>query len=46
MASVRTVNTAEVTYNSTYPTVGFSPNLLSLGGPIGAACVPGTSKLA
>jgi type IV pilus assembly protein PilA len=40
VASVRTVNTAEVTYNSTYPTTGFSPNLLSLGGPIGAACVP------
>jgi type IV pilus assembly protein PilA len=42
VASVRTVNTAEVTYNSTYPTVGFSPNLLDLGGPLGAACVPAT----
>jgi type IV pilus assembly protein PilA len=41
VASIRTVNTAEVTYNSTYPTVGFSPNLLILGGAIGAACVPG-----
>jgi type IV pilus assembly protein PilA len=40
VASIRTVNTAEVTYNSTYPTVGFAPTLLSLGGPIGAACVP------
>ena len=40
VASLRTVNTAEVTYNSTYPTVGFSANLVSLGGAIGAACVP------
>jgi len=40
VASIRTVNTAEVTYNSTYPTVGFSANLVSLGGVIGAACVP------
>jgi len=40
VASVRSVNTAEITYNSTYPTVGFSPDLVSLGGPIGAACVP------
>ena len=40
VASLRTVNTAEVTYNSTYPTVGFSGTLLALGGAIGAACVP------
>ena len=40
VASIRTINTAEVTYNSTYPTVGFAPNLLALGGAIGAACVP------
>jgi len=40
VASIRTINSAEVTYNSTYPTVGFSPDLLSLGGAIGAACVP------
>jgi prepilin-type N-terminal cleavage/methylation domain-containing protein len=44
VASVRTVNTAEITYQSTYPTVGFSANLVSLGGPIGAACVPGTAN--
>jgi type IV pilus assembly protein PilA len=43
VASVRTVNTAEVTYNSTYPTVGFSPNLVSLGGALGAACVPSST---
>jgi len=40
VASIRTINSAEVTYNSTYPTVGFSPDLVSLGGVMGAACVP------
>jgi prepilin-type N-terminal cleavage/methylation domain-containing protein len=44
VGSTRTINTAEVTYNSTYPTVGFSANLLSLGGPAGAACTPTTSS--
>jgi prepilin-type N-terminal cleavage/methylation domain-containing protein len=39
-ASIRTINTGEITYNTTYPTVGFSPNLVSLGGGLGAACVP------
>jgi type IV pilus assembly protein PilA len=43
VASVRTVNTAEVTYNSTYPTIGFAAALSNLGGPLGAACVPGTA---
>ena len=40
VATVRTINTAEVTYNSTYPTVGFAPALINLGGALGAACVP------
>jgi prepilin-type N-terminal cleavage/methylation domain-containing protein len=40
VASIRTINTAEVTYNSTYPTIGFSPDLVSLGGALGVACVP------
>jgi type IV pilus assembly protein PilA len=40
VASVRTINTAEVTYRSTYPTVGFAAALTNLGGAIGAACVP------
>ena len=39
-AGVRTVNTAQITYNSTYPTVGFSGTLAALGGPIAAACTP------
>ena len=38
VASVRTVNTAEVTYNSTYPTVGFAQALVNLGGA--APCTP------
>jgi prepilin-type N-terminal cleavage/methylation domain-containing protein len=40
VSSIRTINTAEVTFQSTYPTTGFAPNLLALGGPLGAACVP------
>ena len=39
VSTIRTVNTAEVTYNSTYPTVGFAPALVNLGGALGAACV-------
>jgi type IV pilus assembly protein PilA len=46
VASVRTVNTAEVTYNSTYPTVGFAAALSNLGpGGINVACpTPATSS--
>jgi type IV pilus assembly protein PilA len=42
VASVRTINTAEVTYNSTYPTVGFT-TLAQLGGALNAACTPSTT---
>jgi len=44
VASIRTINTAEVTYNSTYPTVGFAADLVSLGGALGAACVPASTS--
>ena len=44
VSSIRTVNTAEVTYNSTYPTTGFAAQLKDLGGPIGAACVPAVAN--
>lgn len=37
-ASVRTINTAQVAYFSSYPTVGFSPTLLALGGAL--PCTP------
>jgi type IV pilus assembly protein PilA len=43
VGSVRTINTGMVTYNSTYPTVGFASALLNLGGAANAACTPATN---
>jgi len=43
VSSLRTINTAEITYQSTYPTVGFAPALSNLGGAFGAACVPSST---
>jgi type IV pilus assembly protein PilA len=43
VASVRTTNTAEITYQTAYPTVGFAPALVNLGGALGAACVPSST---
>jgi len=43
VASLRTINTAENTYQSTYPTIGFAPALANLGGALGAACVPSST---
>src|ERR1700754_4992413 len=43
VASVRTINSAETTYNSTYPSIGFSPDLVTLGGALGAACTPSST---
>jgi prepilin-type N-terminal cleavage/methylation domain-containing protein len=40
VASVRTVNTAMISYNSSYPTVGFAQNLGTLGGSCTGATVP------
>ena len=40
VSSLRTINTAQITYNATYPTIGFSPDIVSLGGALGKACVP------
>ena len=40
VGSIRSINTAEVTYSSTYPAVGFSADMPSLGG---AACAAPTS---
>jgi type IV pilus assembly protein PilA len=47
VAAVRTVNTAEVSYNSAYPTVGYSGTLLALGdgGSCPAPPVPATACL-
>jgi prepilin-type N-terminal cleavage/methylation domain-containing protein len=41
--SVRAVNTAQITYNSAYPTVGFASALASLGG---TSCSPPSSTSA
>jgi prepilin-type N-terminal cleavage/methylation domain-containing protein len=43
VASIRTVTTGEVTYQTAYPTVGYSANLVSLGGALGVACVPSST---
>jgi type IV pilus assembly protein PilA len=40
VASVRTLNTAQISYNSAYPTVGFAAGLPNLGG---TACSPPSS---
>jgi len=48
VASIRTINSAMITYNSAYPTVGFASNLSTLGpGGVTAACpTPPTSAAA
>ena len=44
VASIRTITTAEVTYQTAYPTVGYSADLKSLGGALGAACAPNSTS--
>jgi prepilin-type N-terminal cleavage/methylation domain-containing protein len=39
-ASIRTVNTAMISYNSSYPTVGFAANLTALTGTCTGTVVP------
>ena len=41
VASVRTINTGMVTYNSPYPTVGYADTLAALGGV--APCTPSST---
>jgi len=43
VSSLRTINTGEITYQSTYPTIGYATALSNLGGPLGAACVPSST---
>lgn len=43
VGSVRTINTGMVTYNTTYPTIGFASALTNLGGAALAACTPATN---
>jgi prepilin-type N-terminal cleavage/methylation domain-containing protein len=40
VASIRTVNTAMISYNSSYPTVGFASSLSTLGGTCTGTTVP------
>jgi len=39
VGSMRSINTAEVTYSSTFPDTGYAANLASLGGTV-AQCTP------
>jgi type IV pilus assembly protein PilA len=41
VASIRTINTAEITYQSSYPTIGYAPSLSALGGM--SPCVPNSA---
>jgi type IV pilus assembly protein PilA len=43
VSSIRTINTAEVSYQSAYPTVGYSADLASLGPASAAGCAAGTA---
>jgi prepilin-type N-terminal cleavage/methylation domain-containing protein len=38
VASIRTINTGEITYSASYPTVGYATSLANLGGV--APCIP------
>ncbi|HTZ84248.1 MAG TPA: prepilin-type N-terminal cleavage/methylation domain-containing protein [Candidatus Acidoferrales bacterium] len=42
VGSMRTINTAEISYNAAYPTSGFTITLSQLGSPAGA-CTPSTA---
>jgi prepilin-type N-terminal cleavage/methylation domain-containing protein len=44
-AAVRNINTAQISYSTLFPTVGFSATLGALGGPA-AACAPPTLSTA
>jgi type IV pilus assembly protein PilA len=44
VGSLRTINTGMISYNATYPTVGFAASLANLGGAVGTACTPSTSS--
>ena len=43
VSSVRTINTAEITYSTTYPTVGYAATLAILG-PADAPCTAGPAQ--
>ena len=43
VGSLRSINTAEISYNAAYPALGFTVTLANLGGPAGA-CTPSTTS--
>ena len=43
VASLRTLNAVEITYNNSYPTVGFACTLSALGPPAGSTAVSPTA---
>ena len=43
VGSMRTINTAEISYNAAYPATGFTTTLSQLGSPAGA-CTPSTAN--
>src|SRR5947199_10378769 len=43
VTALRTINTAEVTYSTTYPTVGYAATLVALG-PADATCSGGPAQ--
>jgi type IV pilus assembly protein PilA len=43
VASIRTLNTAQISYNSAYPTVGFAASLANLAGTCTGSTIPTTS---
>ncbi len=43
VSSLRTINTSEVTYSTTYPTVGYAPTLVALG-PADPTCAAGPAQ--
>jgi type IV pilus assembly protein PilA len=43
VGSMRSINSAEISYNAAYPTAGFSVTLSQLGSPAGA-CTPSTAN--
>jgi type IV pilus assembly protein PilA len=44
VAAIRTINTAEVTYQSTYPTVGYAATLAALGPSAAVPCAPSSTN--
>ena len=44
VGSIRTLNTAEVTYLTSYPAVGFATSLAALGSPAAATCTASSAQ--